>query len=174
MLPEPIDASGLISDLMPRLGADDNAAFWATALSVITEEMASHIDEQTPCFLEVGVCSHWLRPHQARWTVAGGFAWPSGYLGGSGQGSRGLPEFDWSALFRYESGILGRVEKYSEKRRQVMRVAFPARTARHHQAVLHVLWHPSKRLVFFGFRRVGDGWKLVATLEQNEKSVVAK
>ena len=40
--------------------------------------------------LVIGRCSHWLRPHQARYTGGGGFAAPYGY------GPCPRPEFDWS------------------------------------------------------------------------------
>jgi hypothetical protein len=164
---EPTVIADLLSQLELRLRADDDSAFWENAVPVIVEDFFEHIDDGLPCFLELGVCSHWLRPHQTRWTAVGGFAWPSGYQGGSGHNLRGLPEFDWSILFRIEAGTLMRVEKYSGKRRFVTRVAVPARTARHQQAVLHVVRYPKKEVVFLGFRRAEQGWRLVATAEQD-------
>jgi hypothetical protein len=71
-------------------------------------------------------------------------------------------------LFLWESGKLTKVEQYSDKRRRVMRVTFPARTARHQQAVLHILWYPSKECMFFGLRKVRGEWKMVATRDLNE------
>src|SRR5258708_3339750 len=76
------------SDLGPLQGA----------LSYILAEV-----EAGPAVLvEVGRCSHWLRPHQTRWTADGGFPHPTGY--GSGRGGHslsGLPQFDWSVVLEW-------------------------------------------------------------------------
>lgn len=70
-------------------------AFWEVALSSIEQDTAHEIGdyEGRTIVMELGVCSHWLRALQTRWTADGGFAWPSGYMGGQWSRS-GLPEFD--------------------------------------------------------------------------------
>jgi len=135
-------------------------------------------------FLWIGACSHWWRPHQRRWTAAGGFAWPTGYKGVAGY-SDGLPEFDWSVILSFDGERWKRIDKFSGKKQAILRVAVPARTggsvllhltkksmdefsekrtcrglasrtARHKQAAIHSVWSTSRQPEFYGFRVVGE------------------
>src|SRR5687768_2616864 len=126
--------------------AGDDPALWEKAWSSIVgpiEDAASSLDRRVELYLRIGRASHWLRPHQTRLTAAGGFAWPSGYLGGR-YSRRGLPEFDWYARLRWTGPEGGWVASrhFRGKRRLVCRVAIPSRTSRHAQAVVHVRWEP--------------------------------
>lgn len=63
--------------IKPLLGSEDDPELWQVAVQHILAQL-------TPVpgmLVELGRCSHWLRPHQTRWTADGGFAWPSGYGG---------------------------------------------------------------------------------------------
>jgi hypothetical protein len=81
-----------------RLDEDDDPELWQVALDHILGEFQKEDD----ALVEVGRCSHWLRPHQSRWSAGGGFAWPTGYGCGSGGYSRSaLPQFDWSLVLRW-------------------------------------------------------------------------
>ena len=123
----------------------------------------------------VGCCSHWARPHQSRWTAAGGFALPEGY--GDGEGFLGgLPNLDWSVTLQFNSNQPGWVCPLQSptKRFSSVRLAIPSRTARHLQAAVHAIWSPAtldvkhKRTVFYGFRKSESGWQLVARSEFGE------
>lgn len=74
----------------------DDPNFWKTAVSILMTDAEYDIGDYLGgqnIYLEVGSCSHWLRPHQTRWKADGGFAWPSGY-GSTSFSLRGLPELD--------------------------------------------------------------------------------
>jgi hypothetical protein len=149
---------------------DDDEALWESASVVIVKEFLNGpLNLKTnENFLQVGCCSHWLRPHQTRWTAAGGFAWPSGYGGFSTSSRRGLPEFDWSVTLQFKKGEWERVDHPSGKKSTVLRVAIPNRTAKHNQAAMDLRWGPSKAQVFLGWRKGNSGtWHLVAEQELN-------
>jgi hypothetical protein len=151
-----------------RLGPGDDVTLWEAAWDEIVapiESAAKTADGATALYLQMGSCSHWLRPHQTRLAAGGGFAWPSGYLGGR-YSRLGLPELDWHVLLRW-AGDAGWavVSRFAYKRRLVCRVAVPNRTARHGQAVIHVRWEPGtvdhprqKATRYYAFRRRSDGW----------------
>jgi hypothetical protein len=161
-------SAAMIESLKPHLTAHDDASLWKFVLqNVLLDADRVDISEKhrTKQFLKIGSCSHWFRPHQTRWTAAGGFAWPSGWHGISGHSVGGLPELDWSVLFEKVAGIWKLVPKYSGKIRSEIRVSIPARTARHAQAAIHTLWSPGNQRVFYGLRKKVDVWKLAARSE---------
>ena len=94
--------------LRQRLSADDDPALWEQVLKVLAEDasIVEPVTDTSQLYAEVGVCSHWLRPHQTRWTAAGGFAWPVGY-GGTGFSRTGLPLFDWSVRLQLNPAPIG-------------------------------------------------------------------
>lgn len=165
--------------ISPRLGADDDPAFWREAMLVLASDIEAEIAEGRPkcgIILEVGACSQWLRPHQTRWKASGGFAWPTGY--GGGIWSRmGLPQYDWSVKFEWDANSedwnpIGRI---SAKRKLGCRIAFPTRTAKHNQAAIHTAWEPGaptspkmKCVRFYGFRKNRTVWKCAAKKEFGE------
>jgi hypothetical protein len=103
-----------------------------------------------------GACSHWLRPHQTRWTKAGGFAYPDGYRNFE-------PEFDWSVvlLFRDEQWV-----PVARKRPTFLHVVIPSRTARHKQAAIYTRWLPAKETILYGFRQLDGKWRCVAVSDE--------
>ena len=155
---------------------EDDPALWAEVFVTLARDFGALYSAEPKgyeVFFQVGACSHWLRPHQTRLTAAGGFAYPAGYLG-SGYSRRGLPEFDWfTILYRdREEGVWAQTGKFFGKRRLVCRVAVPARTLRHNQAAVHVLWSPGtpenperKLRMYYGFRKVDGSWECVASGE---------
>lgn len=149
-------------------------AFWKELLKTLEHDAAFEIGDYKgrAIIMEIGVCSHWLRPHQTRWTAGGGFALPVGYIGGR-WGRTGLPEFDWNFIFQWrpteQSWLLHGADWPIPKRHFLFRVALPTRTLRHKQAVVHALWMQGtpkrprkKQLSFYGFRKLEDGWTLRA------------
>jgi hypothetical protein len=163
----------LAAAVRERLTADDDPAFWEAAVEHLLAE-AEHLlltgAYQKGVQAQIGRCSHWLRPHQTRWTEGGGFAWPSGY-GGFGYSRNGLPEFDWSCVRRWDPDTASweAEETASRKGRLLFRAALPARTARHAQAAVHTLWTPGppgrprqKLCQFYGFRRRAGRWLCTA------------
>ena len=144
------------------LDAEDERSFWQTALSVLTGEFLQRRSEHLRSrdwAMVVGVCSHWVRPNKGRWLAAGGLAFPEGY-------KDSMPELDWSVvlLFRDESWIP--VPKLPGKRITTFRIAIPARTTRHQQAVVHTRWLPGEEVVFYGFRKLKGEWRCIATSDE--------
>lgn len=130
---------------------------------VLTYALASEDSLIEGDVAEIGCCSHWLRPHQTRWTADGGFAWPSGYGSGQGGYSRtALPQFDWFFLLRWDGQRWQPCENRSD--RPVLRLTIPSRTLRHQQAAVHAVWRRGwkRRTEFYGFRRGPEGWACTA------------
>jgi len=165
----------ILTELASVLGPEDDRLLWHALVDVLVADLAlvtSDYRARESVLLQIGTCSRWLRPHQTRWTAAGGFAWPSGY--GDGQGghsSLALPQLDASMVFHVDSdgGGWRRIEGRPGGRPLVLRVAVPARTARHRSAAIHTIWLPGtprsperKRTRFLGFRRERAAWQLVA------------
>ena len=160
------------SIIRPHLTGEDDPNFWSTAFETLTHDFESlHPSNSSKheIFIQIGACSHWLRPHRARWTVAGGFAAPVGYQGNSRFGY-GLPEFDWFVIL-YRDQKENRwiqAEKFFGKHKLVCRVPLPTRTLRHNQAAINAIWspgapdNPEKKLrMRYGYRKVDGEWKCV-------------
>jgi len=176
--------------LKERLSAENDPALWEEVLKLLAEDASilKPVTNGSRLYAEVGVCSHWLRPHQARWTPAGGFAAPVGYGGaggntkfiqhGAGFSSTGLPLFDWSVRLQFNPAPIGWVipEKVPTKRFISVRVAVPSRTTRHRQAAVHTLWSPRtldakrERTVLYGFRNLNGVWELKACSRDGERT----
>jgi hypothetical protein len=160
-----------------HLTCRDDSTLWKTILVVLAEEFLrryrNYGDKKESWYLRIGACSHWVRPHQMRWTAAGGFAWPVGYKGASGW-SDGLPEFDWSGILVFDGQAWNRVNRFRGKRQIVLRVAVPTRTKRHKQAAIHAMWSTSHRVTFYGFRNIGGGnWVCVAASDEAQNGRIA-
>ena len=169
---ERLNHNSLVEIIEPFLGPDDDSAFWNQAIHVLVSDIESEISERPPdrdIYLTIGACSHWLRPHQTRWAASGGFAWPTGYGGGT-LSRRGLPQFDWSVIFLWDvnSEIWEPVNRFKGKKKLTFRAALPTRTTRHDQSAVHTLWEPGspihptkKRVRFYGFRKREQDWACV-------------
>lgn len=165
---------GLPALVAERLCTDDDPELWAEILRAAAED-AAVLRTPSKLYAIVGSCSHWARPHQSRWTAAGGFALPEGY--GDGEGFlHGLPNLDWSVTLQFNPEQPGWdcPIQAPTKRFSSVRLAIPSRTARHLQAAVHANWSRGtidtkhKRTVFYGFRKSESGWKLVARSERGE------
>ena len=169
-------AVGLPALIDEKLGLDDDPNLWVEILRAAADDAAVLCKPiGSRLYAIVGCCSHWARPHQSRWTAAGGFALPQGY--GDGEGFLGgLPNLDWSVRLqfnpdepRWDCPIQAPTKRFSS-----VRLAIPSRTARHLQAAVHSVWSRAtldekhKRTVFYGFRKSESGWKLVARTELGE------
>jgi hypothetical protein len=152
-----------------HLNEDDDPLLWEFAVRTTLADAAHAIGDSGQEFVaKVGSCHRWISPHHPiRWTAGGGFAWPFGYDKTSTSWSyRALPELDWSECFVWtgEKWTPGR----DESNGLVFRVAIPARTARHLQAVVHTIWTPrspsgeAKQVQVYGFRKRNDAWSLTA------------
>jgi hypothetical protein len=173
-----------MQEVLPYLHAEDDTSFWVTAFDTLLSDIEALYPEKSKkqdIFLQIGACSHWLRPHQMRWAASGGFAWPNGYLqkyqdhvnNSHGPIGTGLPELDWFVLAHWnrekkEWQVVA--PKFFGKKRLVFRAALPTRTRRHRQAAIHTIWtpgspeHPDKREVrFYGFRKRDQEWACVTT-----------
>ncbi len=177
---EPLQASAALPITVAELlSAEDDPTLWEEVLKVLAEDASilETVTDGSKLYVEVGVCSHWLRPHQTRWTAAGGFAWPAGY-GGTAFSRTGLPLFDWSVRLQFNPAPLGWVipEKLPTKRSLSVRVAVPARTTRHRQASVHTLWPPRtldarrERTVCYGLRNLDGVWELKACSRDRKRT----
>ncbi len=164
--------------LRERLSVEDDPALWKQVLQVLADDASvlEPVTDGSHLYAEIGACSHWLRPHQTRWTAAGGFAWPSGY-DGVGFSRTGLPHFDWSVTLRFNPTQMDWVNPEElPKRFLSVRVALPSRTTRHRQAAIHTLWSrrtldaTRERTVRYGFRNVGGVWELKACSRDRERT----
>ena len=158
------------------LAATDDPDLWVQVLRAVADDASELPDNHTRMYAIIGSCSHWLRPHQSRWTAAGGFALPTGYGDGAGLMIGQLPNLDWKVTLQFE---FNEAQWFSPqntptKRFRSVRIAVPSRTARHRQAAIHAVWSAGtldpkdKRTVFYAFRKVEAGWRLVARREQGE------
>jgi hypothetical protein len=165
---ELISLNGVLDHLTPQ----DDPEAWRAILDVISEEFEERYckdaTREESWFLRIGACSHWWRPHQSRWTAAGGFAWPTGYKGAAGW-SNGLPEFDWSVILCFDGERWRQVAKFSTKKQIVLRVAVPTRTARHKQAAVHSVWSTSHQFTLYGFRHIDGIWTCVAASDEHKQ-----
>jgi hypothetical protein len=170
-------AAVLLPAIEERLTDEDDPALWRQVLRTLAEDasVVQAANHRLRLYAEVGICSHWLRPHQTRWTAGGGFAFPAGYGDGEGFSRGGLPGFDWSAKLQFDPALLDWIVplELPTKRIHLVRIAVPARTARHRQAAVHTLWSPGtldlkeKRTVFYGFRNLSGGWELIARSKEH-------
>jgi hypothetical protein len=160
----------LPAPITERFGAEDDPGLWSTALQIISDQAAFlSTSIRKRLFAEVGACSHWIRPHQTRWTAAGGFAWPEGY--GDGEGCKGaLPTIDWRVVLQFDDAnrrwTVPTIRP--DKRSLSVRLTVPTRTARHGQAAVHAIWPRGtidarfKKTMFYGFRQRAGTWELKA------------
>lgn len=150
------------------LSTDDDPQLWKAALSVVSDEFLQRYKRESKnksWGVVVGACSHWLRPHQTRWTKAGGFAYPAGYRSYK-------PEFDWSVtlLFRDEQWVPA--VGTPKKRPTLLRVVIPSRTVRHKQAAIYTRWHPGAETILYGFRKLDGDWQCVAASDETKRGRV--
>lgn len=148
--------------IAPLLEEEDDPDLWRVAV----EHILAELTPRPGILVEFGRCSHWLRPHQTRWTADGGFAWPSGY-GGRGFSRDGFPLFDWSVVAAWTGEVWERVNARDKKGRRLtttLRVAIPSRTTRHAQAAIHTRWRSGRRgeRRLYGFRKKHGTWKCTA------------
>ena len=158
----------LMKCLADRLTADDDPGAWQEILRALGEEFLERYRAKGTMkswIIRIGTCSHWWGPHKARWPTRGGFAAPVGY---SGNGWPGLPELDWSEILAFDGEHWQRVEKFCGNKQVALRVAVPARTARHKQAAVHTMWSGSRTTIFYGFRNVGGRWQCVAASDERK------
>jgi hypothetical protein len=169
------------TDISQHLCEDDDPTLWESAVNLIFHEasfLARCASDTTSIAAIIGCCSHWLRPHQTRWTADGGFAWPSGY-GGHGYSRTGQPQHDWSIVFHWNPIDQIWVNDEPEMialERFAFRVTVPARTSRHNQAAIPATWAngtpvlPQKPIYqIYGFRKQSDQWNCTATNESGGK-----
>lgn len=137
------------------LTGDDDPELWAVVLDTVLLEL----EPKPGMAVEVGRCSHWLRPHQCWWIADGSFACPIGYGGG---GRPPLPQFDWSVSLRWTGEVWEPTKRQSV--RYSLRVTIPSRTTRHAQAAVHTLWMTGreKQVRFYGFRKRSGSWTCTA------------
>jgi hypothetical protein len=159
------------SDLRELFGEEDDPDFWQFAIDRIladTHSSAALYPGEESILVEIGRCSHWIRPHTKR---PSGMAWPYGY-GNAGQGFSlsSLPEFDWSLRWmrQQESGGWTKANAKLSRRPMVQRIAIPARTSRHPKGTVHTIWLPGspedprhKVTSVYGFEKGETGWRCV-------------
>ena len=157
-------------EVAAHLAPNDDPALWREVLQFAVAEFAKAEPRRARTkkwAMQVGACSHWNRPHQTRWTAAGGFAYPDGY-------KKHFPTLDWSVLFIFEEGKWLPVKKLPGKGLRLFCVAVPSRTDRHNQAAIHARWSTGAKSALFGFRRLDGVWRLVAFADYSPRSRVIR
>ncbi len=161
-------------DLAAKLTEDDDPALWEFALTTIlgrTRADASLYSGKEAILVEIGCCSHWIRP---KWKTRSGMTWPFGYdpsVFHWGYGAwffKSNPDFDWSFKWLLDpaSGALEPMRGQPTRRPLCHRICIPARTSRHPQATVHTIWTPGspddatrKWVILYGFERTERGWR---------------
>jgi hypothetical protein len=170
----------LVHDIIvAKLTDDDDPALWQFALTTIlgrTRIDAECYNGKEAIFVEIGCCSHWIRP---KWKTDSGMTFPFGYAYATPALSwRGLPQFDWSLKWRLnaDSGVLEPARGGSTRRPLRHRICLPARTARHPQATAHTVWTPGwpsdparKWTMLYGFSRTKTGWRCFTRWEGDNR-----
>jgi hypothetical protein len=155
------------TELFARLKQEDDPNLWETVAHTVLAQLNGVELDRVRIYAQIGACSHWIRPHGMRWAAGGSFAWPFGYNPTvTGWSYRALPQFDWSVTFEFDGNAWKHVGK-RRPRSYLLRIAIPARTARHPQAAVHTVWIPRcpwmpkkvKPIQLFGFRRTEHGWE---------------
>jgi len=141
----------MIAPLLNHLNSEDDPNLW----QVVMDTILLDLEPVKGMTAEIGRCSHWMRPHQTRWTADGGFAAPIGY-------HHGTPEFDWSIILEWTGQEW--IAATDKGAKPVLRVAIPSRSTRHNQAAVHTLWRTGKENKSrpYGFRKKNDLWQLTA------------
>jgi hypothetical protein len=185
------DCWQLIRDvLVSKLSKNDDLVLWEVALTMIlgrTCADASLYTGKEAILVEIGRCSHWIRP---KWKTRSGMTWPFGYdpsvfhLGNMGAWFfTSNPHFDGSLKWQLnvESGALDLVQGQPTRRPLCHRICLPARTARHQKATVHTIWTPGspenpkkKWLILYGFERTDTGWHCFSEWEGDPESKVYK
>jgi hypothetical protein len=169
--------------LAPLLESEDDPALWERTLSSVLGDLVTFYGEPSKkqvMLADVGRCSRWLRPHQSRVMLGGGFASPFGYGNkGGGYSFHSLPEFDWYRTWRRDpqKQCWEPIAGHPGRRPLVLRIAVPSRSRRHDQAGVHTQWAPgtprdprTKATQLYFFRRIGGRWKRVADwIQEPEK-----
>ena len=157
------------ASVMPNLTEGDDRDLWQIALGVLADEFLQRYDEEAKnrqwVFI-IGACSHWLRPHQTRWTASGGFAAPRGY-------NSFRPQLDWSVMFSVCNRLWMPIERFSGSALTSFTAAMPSRTARHKQAAIHTKWSTSPKAVYYGFRNLNGRWKCVAASDEKSRGSIS-
>lgn len=164
-----VNSAILFEAIEPKLVTDDDPELWRSALFVLADELAQRQTEESRSgawAMVVGVCSHWVRPHNSLWYAGGGFVCPDGY-------QDYVPELDWSVIFLFRNREWTLAKKLPGKNTKIFRVAIPARTARHKQAAIHSRWTPNTETVLYGFRKVADKWRCVAASDEESRGPVS-
>src|SRR5262249_15151290 len=103
LMPASTPRATMLADLRFLLSRQDDGRLWEALLDLLVadvEQLLRGYRRKEHVLLQIGTCAHWLRPHQTRWTAAGGFAAPEGYAGGNAWLSRRrLPALDVHATF---------------------------------------------------------------------------
>lgn len=152
--------------IQQKLDSEDDQQLW----QVILNELLSELDAHDRVKVEIGRCSHWIRPQKPRWSADGvRFAIPTGY-GGHGLSFSSLPLFDWSLVLEWTGHKWTETSDKSAER--VWRVAVPSRTHRHKCAAVHTTWIPGgkDKIRFYGFRKGTDGWRLIGVSRRLEEA----
>ena len=159
-----------------HLGDDDDTALWELATTTFLSDAAiAAVGARKEVYTQVGCCQHWISPHQMRWTADGSFSWPFGYdKTTTGFSYRALPELTWSVVLKWTGEVW--VPAKAGAKSLLLRIAIPARTARHRQAAIHSIWTPrspsskEKVVQLYGFRKRRGKWSLRARVEVPPRS----
>jgi hypothetical protein len=153
-----------------HLTADDDPGLWEVVTNtILAGAVASARRARQDVYVQIGCCRHWISPHHPlHWVVGGGrFTWPFGYDRTTSWFSyRASPELSWSETLKWTG------EAWESRdlaaRSLILRIAIPARTARHLRASIHTIWTPhsptskEKVIQIYAFRNGKEAWSEAA------------
>jgi hypothetical protein len=172
--------------VLTYLDQDDDPSLWERVVNTVyaaAADLSRAILGRDRVRTVLGRSSHWLRPHQTRWTADEGYAWPVGYHGlPSSRDS--APEFDWVVEGRWSpasaSWEIVPVRDPQRTKTLTFRVSVPCQTTQHEKVAAHTMWTPgspprptSEYRQLYGFRRRGAGfWECTAYEHSRDNTVL--
>ena len=92
-----------IEFILDCLSPDDDEAFWAKACALFFEDAEAARKDGIPVFMEIGICSNWIKPQHSRFTDTQSLPLPlESEKERSGYARLMLPQYDWSMLFMFD------------------------------------------------------------------------
>ena len=164
-----------IDFILDCLALDDDESFWAMACELFFDDAVKYNTEDLPLFIEIGICSRWLKAEDKRFSDSQGQPLPVNSEKDRHSFSRlNLPDYDWSMIFYYDP---------KEKKWKAgdmppedyicLRTALPAKTSNLHHAVGHTTWVRSGEVAMpqlYSFRKVDEKWEcIINALEKQAK-----
>ena len=144
------------------LSPDDDESFWETACLSFFNDASEFKPNDEPLFIEIGLCSNWIKPSYKRFTDMHGQPLPEDSEKEKLNFARlSLPEYDWSMIFYYDKkSATWKAGEIPAENYICLRCALPAKTASLQHAVGHSAWVSSREIstpMLYSFKKSAEG-----------------